>query len=211
MTRLRAALFDFGGVLTTSPFEAFARYEREAGLPTDFIRTVNATNHHENAWARLERSELTPDDFSTEFADESEALGHRVPGSDVLALLGGDLRPGMVEAVRRCADRMLTGLLTNNFVSADIAFTGEAEGHASVIGSFDTIVESRELGVRKPDRRFYEVACERLGIRPDEAVFLDDLGVNLKPARDLGMVTIKVVTEAQALGDLKGAVGFPLS
>ena len=208
MSEVRAALFDFGGVLTTSPFEAFARYEAEHGLPADFIRTVNATNPDNNAWARLERSEIDLVEFSDAFEAESASLGHGVPGSDVLGLLQGDLRPSMVTAVRKCADRMLTGLLTNNFVTA-----GEAFGEAPVDGlfeSFDTIVESREVGVRKPDPAFYAIACERLGIDAAEAVFLDDLGVNLKPARAMGMATIKVETEPQALRDLEAIVGFAL-
>ncbi len=208
MTAVRAALFDFGGVLTTSPFEAFARYERETGLPIDFIRTVNAANHHDNAWARLERSEIDPAAFSTAFEVESAALGHPVPGSDVLGLLAGDLRPRMVEAVRRCADRLLTGLLTNNFVGVGDSVGGA--GTHDLFGVFDAVVESSKVGVRKPDPAFYEIACSRLGIRADEAVFLDDLGVNLKPARELGMVTIKVRDEAQALDELERAVGFQL-
>lgn len=211
MNELRAVLFDFGGVITTSPFEAFARYERDADMPVDFIRTVNATNPHDNAWARLERSEVDLEQFSTLFEIESAALGHRIPGSDVLGLLAGDVRPQMVEAVRRCADRLLTGLLTNNFVSANDTLGHSLVGAAGLSDVFDTVVESRELGIRKPDPAFYEVACSRLGIRADEAVFLDDLGVNLKPARELGMVTIKVVSEPQALADLELAVGFDLT
>ncbi len=207
---LRAVLFDFGGVITTSPFEAFARYERERGLPDGFLRSVNATNHHDNAWARLERAEVSLPEFDALFADEAAALGHRVPGADVLQLLMGDVREEMVEALRRiaAADHLVTGLLTNNF----IAFGDEDTpgGFRPIVELFDAIIESSQVGVRKPEPRFYELACERLGIEPREAVFLDDLGTNLKTARAMGMRTIKVVDPADALAELEAMLGLPL-
>lgn len=213
MTTIRAALFDFGGVILSSPFEAFARFERERGLPADFLRTVNATNPDTNAWARLERSELTVDEFGERFAEESRALGHEVDGRDVLGLLSGTLRPRMVEAVRRCSERLVTGLLTNNVLlgTDDDGRHVDREDEMSVVLSyFDAVVESSRVGVRKPDPRFYELACEQLAIEPTEAVFLDDLGVNLKPARALGMTTIKVIDPDEAIAELEGVVGFPL-
>jgi putative hydrolase of the HAD superfamily len=206
---IRAALFDFGGVILSSPFEAFAHYEATNGLPDGFIRTVNATDPDRNAWARLERSEVSLAEFSEQFAAESRALGHEVPGADVLALLGGEVRPAMVEAVRRCSERLVTGLLTNNFLVA-----GDGRGptaHGPILDLFDGIIESSRVGVRKPDPRFYEVACEKLGVEPVECVFLDDLGINLKPARALGMTTIKVVDPEVAIAELEGVVGFPLT
>ena len=212
---IRAALFDFGGVILSSPFEAFAAFERERGLPVDFLRTVNATNPDTNAWAALERSEVSLEEFGRRFAAESKALGHEVDGGDVLALLQGRLRPRMVEAVRRCSERLVTGLLTNNFVLA--ADPNDGHEHvdredemAEVLSLFDAVIESSKVGVRKPDPRFYELACERLGIEPTEAVFLDDLGVNLKPAKAMGMTTIKVVDPDEALAELEAVVGFPL-
>jgi putative hydrolase of the HAD superfamily len=204
---LTTVLFDFGGVLTTSPFEAFERFERERGLPVGFLRTVNATNPDTNAWARLERTELDVVGFSAAFADEAASLGHRVDGSEVLALLSGDLRPGMVEAVRRCRVHFSTGLLTNNFVLGD-ASDG---AHRDTVALFDVVIESSRVGVRKPDPRFYELACEQLGIEPTDAVFLDDLGVNLKPARAMGMHTIKVGDPDDALRELEDVLGIALS
>lgn len=202
---LRAVLFDFGGVLSTSPFDAFARYERERGLPHGFLRRVNATDPDANAWARLERAELDLAAFDAAFADESAALGHRVPGADVLGLLAGDLRPEVVAAVRRCGERLKTGLLTNNVLGTmDDPRVGE------VLALFDAVVESSVVGVRKPEPAFYELACDLLEIAPSEAVFLDDLGINLKPARALGMATIKVTDPAAALAELEALVGFPL-
>ena len=203
---ITAALFDFGGVILSSPFEAFARYERSNGLPDGFLRRLNATDPDTNAWAKLERSEVTLDEFAALFEAEARALGHPVNGHDVLGLLAGELRPEMVEAVRRCAERLRTGLLTNNVAGMD----GRAGHPGHVLGLFDEIVESSKVGFRKPDVRFYELACERLRIEPHEAVFLDDLGVNLKPARAMGMTTIKVDDPAKAIDELEKVVGFPL-
>jgi putative hydrolase of the HAD superfamily len=215
---IRAALFDFGGVILSSPFEAFAHYEAAHGLPAGFLRKVNATDPDTNAWARLERSEVGFGEFSALFAAESRALGHEVPGADVLALLGGEVRPAMVEAVRRCSERLVTGLLTNNFLVADgpadpstePARAAESGGYGSILSLFDGIIESSRVGVRKPDPRFYRVACDQLGVEPDECVFLDDLGINLKPARALGMTTIKVVDPGDAIAELEAVVGFSL-
>ena len=207
---INAALFDFGGVILSSPFEAFASFERAHRLPPDFLRTVNATDPDTNAWARLERNEVSLDEFGDAFAVESRALGHEVHGREVLSLLMGELRPAMVEAVRRCSERLVTGLLTNNFVLGDGHVDRETEMGA-VLGLFDGIIESSKVGVRKPDPRFYELACEQLGIRPEEAVFLDDLGVNLKPARAMGMTTIKVGDPAVAIAELEAIVGFALA
>jgi putative hydrolase of the HAD superfamily len=209
---IKAALFDFGGVILSSPFEAFARYEAEQGLPDGFLRRVNATDPDTNAWARLERSEVDLEEFCSLFEAEARALGGEVVGADVLGLLRGDLRPEVVEAVRRCGERLATALLTNNIVSMDVAgMTRMSEPHAEVLDLFDVIVESSRVGVRKPDVRFYEIACEELGIAPSEAVFLDDLGINLKPARAMGMTTIKVGEPALAIAELEQVVGFPLT
>jgi putative hydrolase of the HAD superfamily len=203
---IRAVLFDFGGVILTSPFEAFAEFEGRRGLPSGFIRRVNATDPDTNAWAQLERSEMSVEEFDAAFAVESEALGHRVPGGEVLALLAGEVRPSMAAAVRRLAVEpdLATGLLTNNFLgpgAVPAAWLG-------VLEAFDVVVESSRIGVRKPDRRFYEVACAELGIAPAEAVFLDDLGVNLKPARAMGMTTIKVDDPEVALDELASVLGW---
>lgn len=209
-SRFRAVLFDFGGVLSTSPFEAFARYEREHELPENFLRHVNATNAETNAWACLEQAKITVDEFADRYRDESRALGFEVDGHDVLALLSGDLRPEMLDAVRRCREEHRTGLLTNNFLGlTDAGHEGEPEpAIAAVLAAFDTVIESSQVGVRKPDPRFYEIACEALDIDPTEAVFLDDLGVNLKPARAMGMTTIKVTSPSQALADLGACLGL---
>ncbi len=206
---IRAALFDFGGVILSSPFEAFATFERDRGLPDGFLRSVNATDPDTNAWARLERNEVSIAEFGPAFAADSAALGHEIDGRDVLGLLMGELRPAMVEAVRRCSERLITGLLTNNFVLGEGHVDRESEMGA-VLSLFDGVIESSKVGVRKPDPRFYEMACEQLGIEANEAVFLDDLGVNLKPARAMGMTTIKVGDPDVAIAELEVVVGFPL-
>lgn len=206
---IRAALFDFGGVILSSPFEAFERYEQAHDLPAGFIRRLNATNPDANAWARLERSEVDLDGFCRLFEAEAEQAGHRLDGRAVVGLLSGELRPAMVTAVRRCAQRLKTALLTNNFAVRSGHVDRETE-MGEVLALFDDIVESSKVGVRKPEPAFYELACQRLGIEPAEAVFLDDLGVNLKPARALGMTTIKVTDPDAAIAVLEAVVGFPL-
>lgn len=203
----RAVLFDFGGVITTSPFESFAIFEQRQGLPGGFIRSVNATNPHDNAWARLERGKLTPVQFDGAFAEESAAAGHHVDGYEVLALLAGEVRPVMRNAVQRIASdpAYVSAVLTNNFATgSDTAPAGWAE----VLDMVDAVVESSRVGARKPEPRFYELACEELGIVATEAVFLDDLGVNLKPARAMGMSTIKVGDPVVALTELAGELGL---
>ncbi|MHB8465001.1 MAG: HAD-IA family hydrolase [Acidimicrobiales bacterium] len=200
----RAVLWDFGGVILDSPFDAFARYELANGLPDGLIRGLNATNPHTNAWARMERSEVTLDEFFDLFEAEAAASGHRIDARAVLASLSGALRPDMVEAVRRCAARIPTGLVTNNFVGGD----GVRRDVAEVLALFHVVVESSKVGLRKPDPAIYALACERLGVPATDVVFLDDLGINLKPARAMGMRTIKVVDPAVALDELEAAVGF---
>jgi putative hydrolase of the HAD superfamily len=207
---IRAALFDFGGVISTSPFEAFERYERDNGLPAGFLRGLNATNPDTNAWARHERNELTFDAFCDAYEAEAVAAGHAVDARAVLGCLSGAIRPEMVEAIRRCKQRIRTGLITNNIASMTDGTSGEASMLTHVDGLFDVVVESSKAGVRKPDVRIYELACELLGEPPEAIVFLDDLGVNLKPAKAMGMTTIKVVDPDVALAELEAAVGFPV-
>lgn len=202
-------LFDFGGVILSSPFEAFAAYEKRVGLPVGFIRRVNATHPDTNAWARLERNEVTIDEFVVLFEAEALSLGHRVDGIEVLACLQGELRPRMVEAVRRCHLRGMTALLTNNIVTGSSHWSSGGS-FADLLEHFDVVIESSAVGVRKPERRFYEIALDSLGVRAEEAVFLDDLGVNLKTAREMGMTTIKVMDPDLAIEELEGILGEAL-
>ena len=211
MSSVKAVLWDFGGVILSSPFEAFNRYEQDTGLPRDFIRTLNATNPDTNAWAKYERSEVSFDEFCDLFEAEAVAAGHSLVAREVMPLLAGQLRPEMVEALRRCAARLKTACLTNNVIGFnDFPQRARATGRDEVLSLFDAVIESSKVGVRKPDPRFYEIACKELDIEPPEAVFLDDLGVNLKPARELGMRTIKVGDPGLALAELEEIVGFAL-
>jgi putative hydrolase of the HAD superfamily len=208
MGPVRAVLWDFGGVILSSPFDAFARYERERGLPEGFLRQLNATDPDTNAWAKLERSEVDLAGVAELYEAEAEAAGQRVDAGAVLALLSGELRPAMVQALRRIREEGLhQACLTNNVAGTEAVRPELAE----VMALFDTVLESSKLGVRKPDPRFYELALEAVGVAPTEAVFLDDLGVNLKPARALGITTIKVVDPDAALRDLQEVLGFSLS
>jgi putative hydrolase of the HAD superfamily len=208
---IRAVFFDFGGVVLSSPFEAFNRFEEANGLPRDLIRTVNATNPDTNAWAQLERSEVTFDQFCDLFEAECRERGHEVAARQMLGLLQGEIRQEVVEAIRRCRDGgLITACLTNNFVSGDRTPADGRPDHSEVLGLFAFVLESSKAGVRKPDPRFYEIACEMAGVVPSEVVFLDDLGINLKPAKAMGMTTIKVLDPAQAIADLEQVVGLPL-
>lgn len=209
---IRAAFFDFGGVILSSPFEAFNRFEAQNGLPTDFLRTINASNPDTNAWARFERSTVTYDEFCDLFEAECRAAGHEVSARDLMPLLLGEIRPAMVEAVRRCQEHLVTACLTNNWVSHGTRPPERVQpGRDEVLGYFDHVIESSVLGARKPDPAFYEIACATAGVEPNEVVFLDDLGVNLKPASAMGMTTIKVVDPDVALRELEQVVGFPLA
>ncbi len=208
----RAVLWDFGGVFTTSPFEAFNLFEAQNNLPDNFLRSINASNPDNNAWALLERSEITLDEFDQKFAAESRTRGHEVPGRDVIALLSGALRPEMVEALKKCrAAGLATGCITNNVRQNDNAAADVAPNNMGfVFDLFDHVIESSKVGLRKPDPKIYLMACDALNIEPHQAVYLDDLGINLKPARALGMTTIKVVGVDQALSELEKTLDLVL-
>jgi len=206
---IEAVLWDVGGVIVSSPFEAFAAYERRLGLPEGFIRGLNATDGDRNAWAKLERGEVDREEFAILFEAEARAKGGKLSAAAVLEALEGHVRPEMVEAIRRCRERMKTACLTNN-LAPDPRKALDHDRLKHVMEMFDVVVESSKAGCRKPERRFYEIACEGLGVGPEACVFLDDLGINLKPARAMGMTTIKVLSPDQALADLESVVGFPL-
>ena len=215
MNPIQAVIWDFGGVLTSSPFDAFNRFEAEHGLPQDFIRSINATNPESNAWARFESSAVGLEEFDRLFEEESRDRGYPVPGRRVIEMLSGEVRPRMVEALRRCKAAFAVACITNNMKtglgpSMAGSFARQTET-GRVMALFDLIVESSVEGIRKPDPRIYQLTCERLGVPPRACVFLDDLGINLKPARALGMHTIKVLSEDQAIADLQAAPGLSLN
>jgi putative hydrolase of the HAD superfamily len=207
-----AVIWDFGGVFTTSPFEAFNRFEASQGLPKDLIRGVNSTNPDTNAWALFERNEVDTARFDALFLAESRALGHPVRGADVLPLLSGMLRPRMVAALKICKQHFKVACITNNVVSmhspGQDADQRAAGAMAQVMPLFDVIIESSKAGVRKPDPKIYLMMCEQLGVVPEACIYLDDLGINCKPAAGLGMKAIKVVDVDQTLSDLAALTGL---
>jgi len=213
-TPIRAVLWDFGGVFTESPFKAFAAFERSRALPDNFLRRVNSLDSDANAWARFERGEVTLAEFSDAFEAESRALGYAVRGEEVIRLLYGEVRPQMVEALRRCSVHFVNACLTNNVKIAGGHGLPTSDEKARQVGEimalFDLVIESSLVGARKPELRFYQLALEQLAIKPQEAVYLDDLGINLKPARALGMTTIKVESAEQALRELEAVLQLEL-
>ena len=210
----KAVLWDFGGVITSSPFEAFNRYEKERGLPADFLRSINAANPDSNAWAQLESSQVTVDEFDELFAQEAELKGHRVMGKDVLELLSGDVRPEMVNALKAIKAQHRIGCITNNVNTGQgpgMAKSSEKAAQvAEIMALFDVVIESSKVGIRKPDPEIYRMTCEQMSIQPEETIYLDDLGINLKPARALGMSTIKVLNADQALDELETLLDMQL-
>lgn len=212
---IKAVLWDFGGVITSSPFDAFNRYEAAHGLPHNLVRRINAINPDSNAWALLERSEIDAAGFDALFASEAAALGFDLRGDAVLALLAGDIRPRMVAALDACrAAGYALGCITNNAkVGHGAGMTSDpvkSDAVAAILARFDAVIESSKAGLRKPDPRIYQLMCDTIGVAPGDCVYLDDLGINCKPAAALGMTAIKVSSEAQALDDLSRVLGLDL-
>lgn len=212
-------IFDFGGVITASPFEAFNRLEAERGLPRDFVRRVNAADPDGNAWARFERAEIDAAAFDTLFAAEARALGHKLEGEAVLAVLAGAVRPAMVAALDTLKGKGFTiGCITNNVPSGQMGLRGAgmarsaemAREVAAIMARFDHVIESSKVGVRKPDPAIYRMMCDALDVEAARCIYLDDLGINCKPAAMLGMHAIKVTSGEQALADLSAALGVEL-
>jgi len=210
----QAVFWDFGGVLTTSPFAAFNAFERQQGLPEGFLRAVNSHQHDTNAWAQFERGELNLTEFEHAYRQETAALCHPLSARTVLGLLYGEQIPAMVAALRRCRAHFRTACLTNNMplpADPDDPLTRQRDHLFEPLRPlFEHVFESSLLGLRKPDPAFYRHACQSMSLAPQEVVFLDDLGVNLKPARELGMHTIKVESPPQALTELEAELGIPL-
>ncbi len=208
--RYSTVIFDFGGVVTSSPFEAFNRLEAERGLPHNLVRKINSTDPDTNAWAKFERAEIDAEAFDAHFAAEARALGHDLAGRDVIACLSGDIRPAVVAAMDQLkASGFRLGCITNNVPAGEgpgmAHGTGKADAVADAMTRFEHIIESSKAGVRKPDPRIYLMMCAALDVQPEACIYLDDLGINCKPAAALGMHAIKVTSEAQALGDLARA------
>jgi putative hydrolase of the HAD superfamily len=213
--QFRAVIFDLGGVVLPSPFAAFRAYEQAQGLPHRFVSEVIVRGGDHGAWSRFERGELAPDDFAPVFEAECAAAGGTVVVADLFGSMTGETGPipEMTAAIRAIrAHGLRTGALTNNWADADgeSHVSGDSPLALELAELFDTIVESARVGLRKPDPRIYELVCERLGVTPAETVFLDDLGANLKPARTMGMTTIKVDDPVAAVAELGAVLGITL-
>ena len=212
---IKAVFWDFGGVITSSPFESFNRFEASNQLPKNFLRTVNSTNPDNNAWAKLERNEIDILEFNELFLSESSELGYPIPGIEVISLLQGQLRPEMIEALKKIKGQLIQACLTNNIISSEEGISDEnvsiAGKNDEIMSLFDFVIASSELNVRKPDPDFYQLALEEAKVKPNEVVFLDDLGINLKPARALGMHTIKVIDANNALRELNDLLPIDIS
>lgn len=205
-----AVIFDFGGVITHSPFDAFNRLEARHSIPANTIRRINATNPDSNAWARFERAEIDATAFDTAFAKEAEAAGVQLNGRDVLSCLQGDVRPDMLEALRRISKQFKTGCITNNVKSGKDNETKTDPLVLEAFSLFGHVIESSKIGVRKPDPKIYLMMLDHLQVKPQHCIYLDDLGINLKPARDLGMTTIKVLSSAPTIAELESLLRIAL-
>ena len=206
----RAVIFDLGGVVFPSPFEAFDAYDHGNDLKKGTMRALIRTSSETGAWAALERGALSMDEFVGALEAEALAAGFQLDARRLMGLIGAALgpRPEMADAIRRIRSRGIrTGALTNNWTDERRASTPRGLHDTDL---FDVIVESAVEGLRKPDPRIYALALARLNVLASEAVFLDDLGMNLKPARAMGMATIKVVDPDDALAELEAMLGFAL-
>ncbi len=206
----RAVIFDLGGVVFDSPLAEFRRFEQEHGLPPLLLGRVVMGSGPDGAWARLERGELDLLGFCAAFESDVGAAGASISAAALMQRVGASMkvRPAMLDAIRRLrAHGLRVAALTNNW-----RLDEDDEARLQALrDEFDVFVESCRTGLRKPDPAIYELACRELGVSPEHAVFIDDLGHNLKPARALGMATIKVVEPETALAELEELLGIPLS
>tara|TARA_B100000676_G_C18000027_1_gene800302 strand:+ start:537 stop:1151 length:615 start_codon:yes stop_codon:yes gene_type:complete len=199
--KYKAIIWDFGGVITSSPFEAFNNFEEANGLPKDIIRTINSENPDMNAWAQFESNSITIDEFNDLFLKEAKAKGFDIKGKDIIKLLKGSIRENMVSFLRELKSNFKLGCITNNVKSSSEENTDNETEEAMSI--FDHVIESSIVGIRKPNPEIYMMSCDALNVSPNQCIYLDDLGINLKPARKLGMTTIKVIEPEDAIQEVR--------
>ncbi len=207
MPNLRAAIFDIGGVLTSSPVIAIREYAMRELV--DYAVLGPMIGDHDLAWSRWERSELSLQQFIQQFEAEGLERGIKVSAQGIMDAAFGtqSVREEMVGVVRYLRGRVKLGCITNNVARED----AESRPRAIVLEDlFDHVIESSIVGIRKPDPRIYHMACEALSVQPHEAVFLDDIGANLKGARAVGMTTIKVNPDLGAIDELEAVLGIAL-
>ena len=199
--KYKAIIWDFGGVITSSPFDAFNEFEEVNGLPKDIIRTINSENPDMNAWAQFESNSITIDQFDDLFLKEAKAKGFDIKGRDIIKLLKGSIRENMVSFLRELKADFKLGCITNNVKPSSEENTDNETKEAMSI--FDHVIESSIVGIRKPNPEIYMMSCDALNVSPDHCIYLDDLGINLKPARELGMTTIKVIQPEDAIQEVR--------
>ena len=199
--KYKAIIWDFGGVITSSPFDAFNEFEEVNGLPKDIIRTINSENPDMNAWAQFESNSITIDQFDDLFLKEAKAKGFDIKGRDIIKLLKGSIRENMVSFLRELKSNFKLGCITNNVKPSSEENTDNETKEAMSI--FDHVIESSIVGIRKPNPEIYMMSCDALNVSPDQCIYLDDLGINLKPARELGMTTIKVIQPEDAIQEVR--------
>jgi haloacid dehalogenase superfamily, subfamily IA, variant 3 with third motif having DD or ED len=199
--KYKAIIWDFGGVITSSPFDAFNEFEEVNGLPKDIIRTINSENPDMNAWAQFESNSITIDQFDDLFLKEAKTKGFDIKGRDIIKLLKGSIRENMVSFLRELKSNFKLGCITNNVKPSSEENTDNETKEAMSI--FDHVIESSIVGIRKPNPEIYMMSCDALNVSPDQCIYLDDLGINLKPARELGMTTIKVIQPEDAIQEVR--------
>ena len=199
--KYKAIIWDFGGVITSSPFDAFNEFEEVNGLPKDIIRTINSENPDINAWAQFESNSITINQFDDLFLKEAKAKGFDIKGRDIIKLLKGSIRENMVSFLRELKSDFKLGCITNNVKPSSEENTDNETKEAMSI--FDHVIESSIVGIRKPNPEIYMMSCDALNVSPDQCIYLDDLGINLKPARELGMTTIKVIQPEDAIQEVR--------
>ena len=201
----KAIIWDFGGVITSSPFEAFNDFEKENDLPLDLIRNINSENPDKNAWAKFESNIVSIEEFDELFYQEAKAKGYDVKGKEIIKLLSGSIRDNMVEFLKELKGTYKLGCITNNVkpLEKDIREDSNAVASKEAMLLFDHIIESSKVGIRKPNPEIYKMSCNALKVNPSDCIYLDDLGINLKPARELGMTTIKVIDPEEAIKEVR--------
>ena len=199
----KAIIWDFGGVITSSPFETFNKFELSNNLPKDIIRTINSENPDDNAWAKFERNDIDLDEFDNLFSIEADKKGFKISGKQVVKLLSGEIRKQMVDFLSFLKKDYKLGCITNNIQNSKNEKVNHLNEAGQVMKIFDHIIESSKVGLRKPDPKIYYMSCDALGVKPEECIYLDDLGINLKPAREIGMTTIKVIDPNEAINEVK--------
>lgn len=202
----KAIIWDFGGVITSSPFEAFNKFELSNNLPKDIIRSINSENPDNNAWAKFERNDIDLNEFDELFSIEAGNKGYEISGKSVVKLLSGDIRKSMVDFLLLLKNNFKLGCITNNIQNDKNNRINHLNDASRVMEIFDHIIESSKVGLRKPDPKIYHMSCDALGVNPTECIYLDDLGINLKPAKKIGMTTIKVIDPDDAIREVKNYI-----